>query len=261
LEQSLNDPVSIRRTLQWQRDVNGEAAKIEVFKAEVGSLLCFQAFLMMQEGTAMVTLLHSKAKYFSISSATSRYQGRYIGFVGDRVPTREPGPVLLPASKGWDWVTKTVRGNGEDLEQAYASGANYGKLWTPTRDGTKVEKTMPQLLILPPSFVKLIRDTRKALMPHEVWIQIKSYMDTPGLPPDCRDACTLVMDWCIVAAQASGPNKDSYLAFGLDVVMEHDHDVSLALWLDARLPDDGAPDFRAGRSLYTEGFARRPPPD
>jgi hypothetical protein len=90
LGQSLNDPESVRSTLQWQRDVNGEAAKIGVFKAEVGSLLCFQAFLMMREGTAMVTLLHSTAKYFSISSATSRYQGRYIGFVGDRVPTREP---------------------------------------------------------------------------------------------------------------------------------------------------------------------------
>jgi hypothetical protein len=64
-------------------------------------------------------------------------------------------------------------------------------------------------------FIKLIRDTRKALKPHEVWILIKLYMDMPGLPPDCRDACTLIMDWCIVAAQASGPDKDSYLAFGL----------------------------------------------
>ncbi len=143
---------------------------------------------------------------------------------------------------------KTVRGNGEDLEQAYASGANYGKLWTPTRDGTEVEKTVPRLLIPPPLFIKLIRDTRKALMPHEVWILIKSYMDTPGLPPDCRDACTLVMDWCIVAAQASGPDKDSYLAFGFDAVTEHDHDVSLALWLDTRLdttlgrrPEQGGP--------------------
>jgi hypothetical protein len=88
--------------LQWQRDVNGETAKIAAFKAEVGSLLGFQAVLMMREGTAMVTLIHLTAKYFSISLATSRYQGRYIGFVGDRLPTREPGPVLLPASKGWD---------------------------------------------------------------------------------------------------------------------------------------------------------------
>jgi hypothetical protein len=54
------------------------------FKAEVGSIVGFQAFLMMREGSAMVTLIHSMAKYFSICAATSRYQERYIGFVGDR---------------------------------------------------------------------------------------------------------------------------------------------------------------------------------
>ncbi len=148
---------------------------------------------------------------------------------------RKPGPVLLPATKGWDWVTKSVRGNGEDIVLAYATRANYGKLWTPTRDSTKVSKTVPCLLILPPLFVKLIRNTKKALMPHKVWTLIKAYMDTPGLPQECRDACTLMMDWCLVAAQASGPDKDSYLAFGLDAVTEHDHDTSLAAWLDMRL--------------------------
>jgi hypothetical protein len=70
LGQALNDPESMRRTLQWKRDVNREAAKIGVFKAEVGSLLGFQAYLMMREGMVMVTLLHSTVKYFSISSVT-----------------------------------------------------------------------------------------------------------------------------------------------------------------------------------------------
>jgi hypothetical protein len=97
---SINDMALLLQTLQWQQDVEGENTRITVFKGEVGSLQGFQAFLVMREGTAIVTLIHSLTKYFSISSATSRYQGRYIGFVGDRLPTREPGPVLLPASKG-----------------------------------------------------------------------------------------------------------------------------------------------------------------
>jgi hypothetical protein len=75
LGQEINNAETIRRTLLWQRDVEGEGAKTSTFKAEVGSLLGFQAFLMMREGTAMVTIMHSVAKYFSISSATSRYQG------------------------------------------------------------------------------------------------------------------------------------------------------------------------------------------
>ena len=56
----------------------------------------------------MVTTVHSIAKYFSLSAATSRYQGKYIGFVGDRLATHEPGPVLLQATKSWAWVKKSV---------------------------------------------------------------------------------------------------------------------------------------------------------
>jgi hypothetical protein len=235
LGQAINDPTMIRWTLLWQQEVEGENAKIIAFKAEVGSLLGFQAFLMMREGTAMVTLMHSMAKYFSISSATSRYQGRYIGFVGDRLPMREPGPVLLPASKGWDWVKKSVRENLEAMEQVYSGGANNGKLWVPTRDGTKVELHVPRLLVLPPLFVKLIRDTGKALMPHELWSLVRAYADTQDLLEECKEAWTFVRDWCLVAAQAPGQDKDLYLAFGLDAVTEQDHDTSLATWLDTRL--------------------------
>ena len=85
----------------------------------------------------MVAIIHSVAKYFSISSATSRYQGWYIGFVGDRLPTWEPGAVLLPASKGWDWVKKLVNPDATAMEQFYSGGANHGKLWTPVRDGSE----------------------------------------------------------------------------------------------------------------------------
>jgi hypothetical protein len=43
------------------------------------------------------------------------------------------------------------------------------------------------------------------------------------------------MDWCVVAAQATAPEKDSFLTFGLDSVTEQDSDVSLAVWLESRL--------------------------
>ena len=85
---------------------------------EVESLLTFEAFLMMREGSAMVTIVHSIAKFFSLSTATSRYQGKYIGFVGDRLATREPGLVLLQATKSWAGVKKLVRNNGDNLIQA-----------------------------------------------------------------------------------------------------------------------------------------------
>jgi hypothetical protein len=117
---SILDPGTVLSMLLWQKDVKRDAACINAFKAKVGSLLTFQAFLMMREGSAMVTLLHSLAKYYAITAATSRYQGRFIRFVGDRLPTREPGPVLIQATKGWEWVKKPIRANGDALTQAYA---------------------------------------------------------------------------------------------------------------------------------------------
>ena len=89
----------------------------------------------------------------------------------------------------------------------------------------------PQQQMVP----KLLRAQKKALMPHEVWQIIKNFSDSQGLAQDCVDACKFVMDWCVVAAQATAPEKDSFLAFGLDSVTEQDNDVSLAGWLESCL--------------------------
>ena len=235
LGDALQGPELLIRPVRWQRTVAGDSGKISAFTAEVGSLLTFQAFLMMREGSAMVTTVHSIAKYFSLSAATSRYQGKYIGFVGDRLATREPGPVLLQPTKSWAWVKKSVRSNGEDLIQAYTGGLEQGVLWAPTPNGTEVEMHVPRLLCLPPVFVKLLCDQQKALMPHEVWQVVKTFSESQGLTQECVDACTFIMDWCVVASQATAPEKDSFLAFGLDSVTKQDSDVSLAVWLESRL--------------------------
>jgi hypothetical protein len=113
-------------------------------------------------------------------------------------------------------------------------------------NGTEVKMHVPCLLSLPLLFVKLLCNQKKALMPHEVWQVIKTFLESQGLPQECVDACTFVMDWCVVAAQATGTDKDSFLAFGLGAVTEQDKDVSLAAWLEAQLdttlgcrPDQG----------------------
>jgi len=169
LRDALHGPELLIRPVQWQRIVAGDSGKIGTFTAEVGSLLAFQAFLMMREGSVMVTTVHSIAEYFSLSAATSRYQGKYIGFVGNRLATREPGPVLLQPTKSWAWVKKSVRSNGDELLQAYTGGLEHGLLWAPTPNGTEVEMHVPRLLCLPPVFVKLLHHQKRALMPHEVW--------------------------------------------------------------------------------------------
>ena len=158
LSPSINDPGTILQVLQWQRVVNGDQSKLSVFKAEFGSLLAFQAFLKIWEDTAVITLPHSMEKYFTTTMATSQYQRQYIGFVGDRLPTHEPDPVLIQGTKGWDMFKKTVNGDARAMEQHYKESLVYGKLWTPPMDGIEVEKLVPCVLAIPPLLVKLIQE-------------------------------------------------------------------------------------------------------
>jgi hypothetical protein len=104
----------------------------------------------------------------------------------------------------------------------------YGKLWLPPTDGSRVEKAVPRLLAIPPLFVKKIRDQNKSLMPHKVWALVKGDLGSPGLPQEVAAACKFAMDWCLVAAQAIGADKDSHVALCLDTVMDQKHGNSLA---------------------------------
>ncbi len=71
-----------------------------------------------------------------------------------------------------------------------------------------------------PVFLKMIRDQNKSLIPHKVWAIIKAYLGSQGLPKEVAAACKFAMDWCLVAAQANGADKDSHVAFSLDAVTD-----------------------------------------
>ena len=90
-----------------------------------------------------------------------------------------------------------------------------------------------RLLSLRPLFVKLLCNQKKALMPHEVWQVIKTFLESQGLTQECINACKFVMDWCVVVTQATRVDNDSFLTFGLDTVTDQDSNVSLAAWLEA----------------------------
>ena len=225
----------IMKSLKWQQDVNGESAKIKTFQLEVGSLHNFQGFLMMWKGSTIVTIVHSIAKYFLLASTTMRYQGRYIGFIGDRLPNREPAPVMLLIDKGWGWVKKKVHTSLDDLAAAYAAPDTHGKLWSPPGGtGTEAELHVPRMLLLPAYFVQILRAPRKALQPQEVAEIFRREQNTET-SEEGKAAYQLAIDWCLMASQAEQANKDSHVAFGLDAVTEQDQDPTLARWLETRL--------------------------
>jgi hypothetical protein len=85
----------------------------------MGNLQDFKAYLFVKQGSSFTTVMHSPMKFAAISAATGHLQGRIIGFVGDRTPTREPTPILLSQSKTWEWVKETVSSDGPAMFKFY----------------------------------------------------------------------------------------------------------------------------------------------
>jgi hypothetical protein len=98
-------------------------------------------------------------KFMAISEATQHLQGKFIGFIGDRTPTREPMAVLFPAQMMWQWVKATVANHGPSLLEHYDTNpSRCGSLWTPAVDCPKGERNIPHLLHIPLVLFELIRN-------------------------------------------------------------------------------------------------------
>jgi hypothetical protein len=85
----------------------------------MGSLQDFKAYLFVKQGSSLTTVMHSPMKFAAINAATGHLQGRIIGFVGDRMTTREPTPILLPQRKTWEWVKETISLDGPVMFKFY----------------------------------------------------------------------------------------------------------------------------------------------
>ncbi len=87
---------SILQDLNWQKELAGDVQKISQFKEVVGGLQDFRTYLFMKPGSAFVTVLQSPMKFVAISEATQHLQGRFVGFVGDHLSTKDPISIVLP---------------------------------------------------------------------------------------------------------------------------------------------------------------------
>jgi hypothetical protein len=85
--------------LAWQKAVDGDTSKINLFHKTTRGLQEFNTYLFIKKGSAYCTVLHSPMKFMAISKATQHLQGQFIDFVGDRTVTWEPTLILLPLLK------------------------------------------------------------------------------------------------------------------------------------------------------------------
>jgi hypothetical protein len=107
--------------LKWHWDINGDMQKIKQFQEVVGGLQDFRTYLLIQPGSAFLTVIHLPLKFLAISKATQHLQGRYVGFVGDHTATKDLTPVVLPSHSTWKWETKTMSLDAVALQAHYTA--------------------------------------------------------------------------------------------------------------------------------------------
>jgi hypothetical protein len=72
-------------------------------------------------------MIHTIGVFYSIRAATNAYQGKVLGFIGDRRATKEPTPICLPQTKAWQWFSGQAYNDKEDFITFYDEGKNQNK--------------------------------------------------------------------------------------------------------------------------------------
>ncbi len=204
--------------------MGGDKTKITQFQEVAGALQEFKTYLFVKTGNAFCTVVNSPMKFMAISEATQHFQGRFIGFISDQMPSCKPTAVLFPMNKTWQWVKATVGMHGPLLLDYYETDpSRRGSLWTPAADCVTREGHVQRLLRIPLVLFELIRKQGCPLMPHEVLTRVLEYLENGwgDQAQPTNNPWELIVQWCVVAAQRD-PQGDNLVSFSIKATTEGD---------------------------------------
>jgi hypothetical protein len=85
--QLIHEPLTIMSESAMQRDIQGSTAKQTAFKEFATNYNQMRVYIAMVGEQKSVTMIHTIRAYYSIRAATNAYQGKVMGFIGDRRAT------------------------------------------------------------------------------------------------------------------------------------------------------------------------------
>ena len=227
---TMYNPRTLEAELSLQAGaMEGNAAALARFKdfaVNYGQLRVYGAILGDQK---TITMIHTLGTFYSLKRATNAYQGKVLGFIGDRRATKEPTPICLPQTKAWQWFRGLASNDRDLFESHYADPGNNGRFWSPT--GEKVELKAPFLLALPNALVEVLRGQDGPVTPGDVAETIDEVMANAGEGLD-EMLWETVRNWCFCASQA-GTNGKSLMAIEVDSVVIDDEEFDK--WVGDRL--------------------------
>ena len=123
-----------------------------------------RVYLAMVGKQKNVTMIHTLGVFYSVSTATNAYQGKVLGFLGNRRATKEPTPVCLPQVKAWQWYSGQVNTDKDNFVEFFEDKGNKSKWWTPDSQMTSKSRA-PFLLALPNTMVEILRESGGGIYP------------------------------------------------------------------------------------------------
>jgi hypothetical protein len=99
-------------------------ARFKDFVVNYGQLRVYGAILGDQKN---ITMIHTLGTFSSLKQATNVYQGKVLGFIGDRCATKEPTPICLPQTKAWQWFKGLASNDRDPFVAHFADPENYGR--------------------------------------------------------------------------------------------------------------------------------------
>jgi hypothetical protein len=106
---SRNNNATIKRELDQQGRVEGDATKSASFHDQALNQTTFRALTFMKGKSPVVHMVHSVGQFFGMSGLVLDMQGKHIGFIGDRGNGRHPILFLLPPLKYLDVAKNKIR--------------------------------------------------------------------------------------------------------------------------------------------------------
>jgi hypothetical protein len=213
-----------------QRDIQDNVAKQNAFREFTTNYNQMRMYIAMVGEQKSITMIHTIGAYYSIRAATNSYQGKVMGFIGDRRATKEPTPICLPQVKAWQWYTGHVNTDKEDFMTFYEEEANRNKWWTPTLAMTQETKA-PHLLAIPNAMVAILQESGGAATPSDVLNAVDELQQaTEGAIT--KEQWKTVIDWCMLAGQA---NQNGKSLLSIEVASVAIDDDEFNTWVGSKL--------------------------
>jgi hypothetical protein len=202
---TITTPAAVATFLAWQADRRNDAEEQRKFREDALLYPDLLVFAVMRKKSPFIHLIHSAGTYPKVPGADGDWQGKSIGFLGDRTSFATPQMVELGKTTAWGWEDMLLPTDLGAMVEYYQSVEHRLAYWAPEPDTPRVRRACPRMLALIPSCVKFCAEQRRT--PVELYQYTLGVMEGSTVDPAAFD---LILDWCGMASQAgTGTNSSS----------------------------------------------------